>query len=386
MPIPTNAAVQWNPIGGGGMLSSIPNDALPVLRPRMPRADALLPYLQRIDDRRAYSNFGPLVTELEARLAHRLGVDPDCVVTVANGTAGLTLALQSVVEAPKGYCLIPSWTFVATAHAVAAAGLTPFLVDVDEGSWALTPDIARDALARIDGPVAAVMPVAPFGAPMDTDAWDHFTAQTGVPVVIDAAAGHDTVRAGTSLAVVSLHATKILGAGEGGYVVGRQPDAIVRIKQRSNFGFYGSRDAQIIGTNAKMSEYHAAVGLAAMDAYASDLAGFRAVAAAYRERLTRQQRVGFQAGFGSEWCGSVCVARFFGADQRRIMSRLETVGISSRAWWGTGVHAQTAFAGLPRLPLPVTEMLAQETLGLPYFVDMTDTDVERVCRIIEVAI
>ncbi|WP_294331434.1 DegT/DnrJ/EryC1/StrS family aminotransferase [uncultured Sphingomonas sp.] len=386
MPIQTNAAVQRSPIGGGPFLASVTSDAIPVSRPRMPRTDALLPYLQRIDDRRAYSNFGPLVTELEARLAHRLGVDPDCVVTVANGTAGLTLALQSVVEVPTGYCLIPSWTFVATAHAVTAAGLTPFLVDVDEGSWALTPDIARDALTRIDGPVAAVMPVAPFGAPMDTDAWDRFTEQTGVPVVIDAAAGHDTVCAGTSLAVVSLHATKILGAGEGGYVVSRRPEVIVRIKQRSNFGFYGSRDAQTVGANAKMSEYHAAVGLASMDAYARDIAGFRAVAAAYRDRLGRQQRVGFQAGFGSEWCGSVCVARFFGADQKRIMSRLETVGISSRAWWGTGVHAQTAFAGLPRLPLPVTEMLAQETLGLPYFVDMTDTDVERVCRIIEVAI
>jgi dTDP-4-amino-4,6-dideoxygalactose transaminase len=384
MPIQTNAEVQWNAMGSGAILS--PTHDVPVSRPRMPRAESLMPYLQRIDDRRTYSNFGPLVTELETRLAQRLGMDPDCVITVANGTAGLTLALQSVVEAPKGYCLIPSWTFVATAHAVSAAGLTPFLVDVDEGSWALTPEIARDALTRIDGPVAAVMPVAPFGAPMDTEAWDRFTEQTGVPVVIDAAAGHDAVRVGTTPAVVSLHATKILGAGEGGYVVCRRQDVIVRIKQRSNFGFYGTRDAQTVGTNAKMSEYHAAVGLAAMDAYSSDIAGFRAVAAAYRERLARRQWVGFQAGFGSEWCGSVCVARFVGADQQRIMSRLDAVGLSSRAWWGAGVHAQTAFAELPRLPLPVTEMLAQETLGLPYFVDMTDTDVERVCRVIEHAL
>lgn len=387
MPNPTNAAVQWKlaGTGTGPALAPVPANDIPVSRPRMPRTEALIPYLQRIDDRRTYSNFGPLVAELEARLARRLGVDPACVVTVANGTSGLTLALQAVVTEPKGYCLIPSWTFVATAHAVSASGLTPFLVDVDEGSWALTPEIARDALAQIDGAVSAVMPVAPFGAPMDTDAWDRFTEQTGVPVIIDAAAGHDTVRAGVSPAVVSLHATKILGAGEGGYVVSHRADVIARIKQCSNFGFHGSRDARSLATNAKMSEYHAAVGLAAMDAYAGDIANYRAVAAAYRERLSRQQRVGFQAGFGSEWCGSVCVARFFGADRQRITSRLEAVGISSRAWWGTGVHAQTAFAGMPRLPLPVTEMLAQETLGLPYFVDMTETDVERVCRIIEYA-
>lgn len=383
MRMQTNTAVHRKATGGKAVLSVVPTKNLPVLRPRMPPAEALLPYLQRIDERRSYSNFGPLVAELETRLAQRLGVDPDCIATVANGTAGLTLALHAVVGGAKGYCLIPSWTFVATAHAVSSAGLTPFLVDVDEESWALTPEIARDALKRIDGPVVAVMPVAPFGAPMDVGAWDRFTEETGVPVVIDAAAGHDAVRVGTSPAVVSLHATKILGAGEGGYVVCRRPDAIADIKQRSNFGFYGTRDARMVGMNAKMSEYHAAVGLAAMDAYSVDLEGFRAVAEAYRERLGRRQQIAFQAGFGSEWCGSVCVARFFGADQRRLMSRLDAVGISSRAWWGAGVHLQTAFAELPRLPLPVTEVLARETLGLPCYVDMTDTDVERVCRVIE---
>lgn len=359
--------------------------AVPVARPRMPRAEALLPYLKRIDDCRTYSNFGPLVSELEARLAQRLHVDPACVVTVANATSGLTLALQTIIGEPGGFCLIPSWTFVATAHAVSAAGLTPFLVDVDEGSWALTPDIARAALAKVAGHVAAVMPVAPFGAPMDIDAWDRFTEETGIPVVVDAAAGHDAVRVGHSPAVVSLHATKILGAGEGGYVVCRDPDLIIGIKQRSNFGFHGARNAEVVGVNAKMSEYHAAVGLASMDSYSADIEGFRAVAAAYRDRLARRQWVGFQVGFGSEWCGSVCVARFIGADQQRIIARLDAIGVGNRAWWGAGVHAQTAFSELPRLPLPVTEMLAQETLGLPYFVDMTDTDVERVCRVIEYA-
>jgi dTDP-4-amino-4,6-dideoxygalactose transaminase len=112
---------------------------LPVAHPRMPRAAALLPYLERIDANRNYTNFGPLVTELEARLAKRLGVDPGCLVSVANATAGLTLALRSAAGDRPGVCLIPAWTFVATAHAVAAAGFTPHLADVDEDSWALTP-------------------------------------------------------------------------------------------------------------------------------------------------------------------------------------------------------------------------------------------------------
>jgi dTDP-4-amino-4,6-dideoxygalactose transaminase len=353
---------------------------IPVARPRMPAAEMLLPYLQRIDANRTYSNFGPLIAELEGRLADRLGVDPACLVTVSNGTAGLILALQSVAGGRRGVCLIPSWTFVATAHAVAAAGFTPCLVDVDEESWALTPAIALEAVSRIDGPVAAVMPVAPFGAPMDIAAWDRFTALTGIAVVVDAAAGHDTVTAGETPAVVSLHATKILGAGEGGYVVCRDPALIVEVKRRSNFGFYGTRNSEVVATNAKMSEYHAAVGLASMDAYEADTARVRSVAQAYRRGLAARADISFQPGFGTDWCGSVLVARFADGDCAKITARLRDAGIDSRAWWGAGVHSQTAFAGLQRLPLPATEILSRETLGLPFFVDMTEAQVSHVCE------
>lgn len=349
---------------------------IPIARPRMPKVDALLPWLRQIDDNRNYTNFGPLVSQLENRLAARVGADPACVITVSNATSGLTLALQAVAGGRPGVCLIPSWTFVATAHAVAAAGFTPFLVDVDEASWAMTPFSALEAVARIDGPVAAVMPVAPFGAPIDVAAWDRFTALTGIPVVIDAAAGHDTVGIGDTPCVVSLHATKILGAGEGGYVVTRRTDLVTEIKKRSNFGFYGSRDAQVAAFNAKMSEYHAAVGLAAMDAYADDTADFRAVARLYRDRLGDGA---LQAGFGPDWIGSVCVARFAGDDAGRIATQLAHAGIDSRAWWGDGVHSQTAFADLPRLSLATTDLLARETLGLPFHVDMAEADVLRVC-------
>lgn len=356
-----------------------------VARPRMPGAGAILPYLARIDANRMYSNFGPLVSELETRLAQRLGVDPACVVTTSNATVGLTLALRSAAQGRAGVCLMPSWTFVATAHAVTAAGFTPFLVDVELESWALTPAIALDAIARIDGPVAAVMPVAPFGAPVDVAAWDSFTAVTGIPVILDAAAGHDTVQAGDTPAVVSLHATKILGAGEGGYVVCKQRGLIKDIKTRSNFGFNGSRNAEVAGLNAKMSEYHAAVGLAAMDRYDEDIAHFKAVAQAYRHQLANRADIAFQPGFGPDWCGSVIVARFVGGDQADIAARLQANGVDSRLWWGEGVHRQAAFEALDRLPLPVTERLARETLGLPFFSDLALDDITRVCSLIDAA-
>lgn len=118
--------------------------------PRMPDADALLPYLRRIDAARYYSNFGPLVQEFEARIAASLGVDPASVTSVANGKSAMTIALRAAAPLRGRFCMMPSWTFSTTAHAAREAGMKPFFVDVAHESWALTPEIAGAALRRAD--------------------------------------------------------------------------------------------------------------------------------------------------------------------------------------------------------------------------------------------
>lgn len=353
---------------------------IPVARPLMPPAEALLPYLRRVDANRTYTNFGPLVTELETRLARRLDISPECIVTVSNATVGLTLALQAVAKGQSGICLIPAWTFVATAHAVVAAGLEPVLLDVDEQTWAITPDAVHAAISKVEGRVAAVMVVAPFGAPLDVNVWDEFTATTGIPTIVDAAAAHDTVQVGYSPSVVSLHATKVLGAGEGGYVVSRDPRLIVDVKKRSNFGFYGSRNAQVEAQNGKLSEYHAAVGLASMDCYGDTVGRFKRIAQQYRSTLHARGYAELQEGFGESWIGSVCVVRFRHRDQQAIAKSLSTKGIDSRAWWGDGIHNQSAFQNLKRFDVSTTDRLSKETLGLPFFVDMTCSEVDAVAE------
>src|SRR6202041_975237 len=95
---------------------------IPIARPRLPTRAAIAPYLDRIDAARWYANHGPLVREPETRLAARLG-ERTAVTTVANGTVALTLALQAAGAKPGTLCLMPAWTFVATAHAAMAAGL-----------------------------------------------------------------------------------------------------------------------------------------------------------------------------------------------------------------------------------------------------------------------
>jgi dTDP-4-amino-4,6-dideoxygalactose transaminase len=351
---------------------------LPVMRPRLPTAQDVLPYLHRMDRSRIYSNFGPLSGEFEARVAAHFGVPGDSVMTVANATLGLAIALAAQEVRPGTLCAIPAWTFVASAQAAVMAGLVPFFVDVDPLTWALDPSAAAAVVKQAPGDVGAVMPVAPFGQPIDGGAWDRFRTTTNLAVVIDAAAGFDSLTPTRTPAVVSMHATKVLGVGEGGFVICDDTALIRSIRTRANFGFYSTREAVVPALNAKMSEYHAAVGHAALDGWSRARADWMAVASVYRERLAGSHTVRVQNGFGETWVSSVCVLSLEEPSAQCLESRLHSAGIETRRWWGGGAHAHRATVHLPRTAVPVTEHLAQSTIAVPFFPDMEPADVQRV--------
>lgn len=357
---------------------------IPVMRPRLPSVKTLAPYLEKIDSGRIYSNFGPLSDAFEDRLSARYALSNGTVSAVANATLGLTLALAAQDARPGTLCVMPAWTFVASAHAAVMAGLTPYFVDVDAETWALDPQEVANGLAQAPGPVGAVMPVAPFGRPIDIAAWERFRARTGLPVVIDAAAGFDALTPGAVPAVVSLHATKILGTGEGGFVVSTDAAFKQQIRARSNFGFAGTREAMMLAANAKFSEYHAAVGLAALDEWDETRDQWLAVARNYRIALSASNQIGYQLGNGRDWIATTWVLSFVDAD--RVEAALAKAGIETRRWWGQGAHAHKATMKFPRTSLPRTAALARSTLGLPFYRDLGYEQVQQIADIVATAL
>ena len=355
---------------------------IPVMRPKLPVAERLVGYLRRIDASRLYSNYGPLACSLEDRLAEHYGLATGTVTTVANATLGLALTLAAQGAKRGALCVMPAWTFVASAHAAVSAGLIPYFVDVDPESWALDASAVVDEIARAPAPVGAVMPVAPFGRPVDISAWDAFRAKTGVPVVVDAAAGFDGLVPGQTPAVVSLHATKVLGTGEGGFVICDDPALIRGVRRTSNFGLDPNRQATTAATNAKMSEYHAAVGHAALDEWAEARAAWMAVAGAYRRALAGSNRIRLQEGLGETWVSSTCVLRAADSAAIRIEGALAVAGIETRHWWGRGAHLHPATMQFPRGRLPVTETLAKVTFGVPIYRDLGLGEVGRIAEVI----
>lgn len=361
-----------------------PAAPLTAARPLLPRADEILPYLERIDGQRWYSNFGPLIMEFEARLAARFTGGAQ-VTTVSNATQGLTLALKAMDLEP-GLIAIPSWTFVATAHAVLQAGLTPWMLDVDAESAMLEPAAVRARLASAPGPVRAVIPVAPHGQMVDLAAWRAFRAETGLPVLVDAAAAFDMAVDAALPIVVSLHATKAMGIGEGGFLATADAELAARFRELTTFGFRGSREARLPATNAKLSEYAGAVGLAGLDAWPATRRRFCQAAQRLRLALALTPEVAFQPGWGFSWVSSVCVVGLPPGTADAVEDHLSDEGVDTRRWWGDGCHRNPAFADLPRTDLANTEALARSTLGLPFMVDMTEDETLRVAGALQRAL
>ena len=363
-------------------------NVLPVYRARLPRTESLVPYLERMDANRWYSNRGELVQLLESRLVDLFSCDHARVMSTSNGTAAIESAILATAGRATGdrpLAILPAYTFVATASAVEACGYRPYLVDVDPATWALAPESLTDhpALAR----AGLIVPVAPYGRAIAQEPWIAFQARTNVPVVIDAAAGlegllADPVRfTGEIPVTLSFQSTKAFSCGEGGAVVWSDDDGLKRVAQACNFGFLYKRESTASGMNGKMSEYHAAVGLASLDAWQETCRANGLIADAYRAGA-RTHGIGARLFVAPDIASNYALVHAGStvlADQ--LIAALKDEHIESRRWYGRGLHTEPYWRAVERDRLPVTDHLAPSLVGLPIAPDMRYEDIARVVAI-----
>jgi dTDP-4-amino-4,6-dideoxygalactose transaminase len=203
-------------------------------------------------------------------------------------------------------------------------------------------------------------------------------------VVIDGGASFEAIAndqtrfLGEIPVALSFHATKSFATAEGGCVI--TTDALVSrgVREALNFGFFETRECRIASTNGKMSEYHAAVGLAELDGLPEKLASFRRVARAYQRRLDA-------CGLGDRLLVAPSVASCYAlfrcrhaAEAASVLDSLATSRIESRFWYGHGLHRQPYYAGVLRDALPLTEAIAPLVVALPIAPDLSETAIERV--------
>ena len=341
-------------------------ELLPVMRPKMPGLDRVIPYLESMNDRRVFSNFGPLVTKAERRIASWLDVDASCVVLVANATQGLVGALEN---SEMHTWETPVYTFAATAQSVLQAGRTLRFQDIDRDSW-----IAQSGQGTETSAPGGVLPVVPFGANVDLNRWADREY-----VIVDAAASLGNPPASmqtlkpTWAVVFSLHATKVLPAGEGGVVVCGSAERAERFRSWTNFGFASDRSAVGRGTNAKMSEIAGAYVNASLDEWAQTRQEWLTI----REFASNiAQELGIQptALPGDEVSPYWVVQLKDQSERDHVERNLHLNGMETRRWWPTLLTQMSAFQGFADQGFPNAKHVSETILGLPFHREMTSRD------------
>jgi len=236
---------------------------IPVTKPHLPEIGRYISYIERCYENNQLTNNGPLVQELKARLEDYLGVQN--LLLVANGTLALQVAYK--VLGVSGKAITTPFTFVATSSSLKWEGIEPIYADIDGESLNLSPEKTREAL---DPEVTALVPVHVYGNPCDVEAFDRIAQEHDLKVIYDAAHAFGVRLNGKSIlqwgdaATLSFHATKVFHTVEGGAIIFKKKKDYDRACRLINFG-YEAGEVVDEGINAKMSEFHAAMGLCMLD-------------------------------------------------------------------------------------------------------------------------
>ena len=360
---------------------------IPLNRPLLPSLDKLSPYLKEIDRNRYYTNFGPLNDLFTQRLEGwflKNNQDKYHVVTCSSATSGLELAISSLNLPPQSKILIPAFTFIATATAVLRMGHIPIAGDCDFESWLMTPGIADAVLSKCA--FDAIIPVSAFGVPYERGIWSCWTKKTGIPVIVDAAGAFGTQMPEDGiLTVYSLHATKALCAGEGGLIVTNDEELASPLKALTNFGIgVHAQYPNIAGSNTKLSEYHCAVGLASLDEFESQSMTRRNLISSYLHEIKKlpKDTLIHQNGIEKVMAPTIFAVLAKNEDHRLdIENDFSEKEIGYRRWYQP---LTTRSPWLPpilnALETPNSINIEKRLIGLPFYVDLTPSEIDLIVK------
>ncbi len=368
-------------------------EPLHVGRPSVRNRKAFLRRVEAMLDTRWLTNNGPYVVDLEERIAARVGVN-HCVI-VSSGTTALSLLARAAKL--KGEVIVPSFTFVATAHALDWLGLVPVFCDIDADTWTLDASACEAAI----GPsTSAIIGVHTFGSPCDVTALRAMADRHNLPLFFDAAhafgCSHDGRQIGSfgSAEVFSFHATKVFHTFEGGAVTTNDEALAAELRLLRNFGFRGFDDVGGPGINGKMPEISAAMGLANLEVFDLTVDANRATFQQYRECLSGIPGLLLREHATEDrrnWhyiVVEIADEGAFGLNRDALARVLAAENVQARRYFFPGVHAMEPYRS--RDPeagerLPQTVRASARSLVLPAGPEISRDHVERVCAVIRAA-
>lgn len=352
---------------------------IPVTKPFLPKQADFKSYVSSIWARQWLTNNGPLVNELELKLQQYLELPH--LLYVTNGTIALQLAIQALEV--KGEIITTPFSFVATTSSIVWQGCKPVFVDIDEDTLNIDPNKIE---AAITSNTSAILATHVFGNPCDIEAIDRIAKKHGLKVIYDAAHCFGTKYKGKSIfaygdvSTTSFHATKLFHTIEGGAVFTQNPDTLKRMALMRNFGYSGVDTFSEIGTNAKNSEFHAAMGLCNLKHIDQILSKRKELSQHYEMRLNKIEAQ-FQVIQADTEFNYAYYPVIFRSEEIMLdcMKQLELVQVYCRRYFYPSLSALPYIA---KVNMPICDSISKRIMCLPLYHTLTSADQDLVVRII----
>lgn len=359
-------------------------------RPNLGSQEMFASFVQKIWDTKVLANNGPIAQEFEAELARFLGVKH--VLVVCNGTVALELAARAL--GLRGEVIVPSFTFIATAHCLKWQEITPVFCDVDP----ITHTVDPKQLERLITPnTTGILGVHLWGQPCAVEQLQDFATKHNIKLFFDAAHAFGCSYKGRKIGnfgdceVFSFHATKFFNACEGGAIATNDDELARKIKLMRNFGFVGYDNVQHIGTNGKMIELSAAMGITNLSQVPVFVARNRENYEVYREGLSNVPGIDLfeykapLCEYNYQYIVLLVDEKRYGLRRDQLVCILTAENLSARRYFYPGCHRMQPYKALfpnANLLLPVTEMLCERAVCLPTGTSISLEEIKTACELI----
>lgn len=366
--------------------------ALHVGRPNIGDRARLTARIDDMLDRRWLSNDGVYLREFEQAVARKLGVQ-HCVAT-CNGTVALEIAIRAL--GLSGEVIVPSFTFVATAHALQWQQITPVFCDVDRRTHTLDPECVE----RLVTPrTTAIIGVHLWGEAHHVEALEEIAARRGLKLMFDAAHAFGCSYGGRMIGnfgnaeIFSFHATKFLNTFEGGAICTNDAALAEKSRLMRNFGFIGYDEVIYIGTNGKMTEVAAAMGLTGLESIDEFIAVNTANYRTYVHELadTRgvsQRKYDESRSQNYQYIVAEIDEAAAGITRDALIEILHAENVVARRYFYPGCHNMEPYRTLyPQAgaTLPITTQVARSVVVLPTGTSVGEDDIRKICDVIRFA-
>jgi len=369
------------------------DEKLHVGRPNIGDRQRFLDLMNDMIDRRWFTNEGPYVKELEKKIAEYIGVK-HCIA-MCNGTIALEIAIRALEL--KGEVIVPSFTFIATAHSLQWQEITPVFCDIDHRTHHLNP---KSVKKMITPRTSGILGAHTWGRPCNIEALSDIAQQHHLKLLFDAAhafaCSYDGKMIGNfgSVEVFSFHATKFFNTLEGGAVVTNDDELAKKIRLMKNFGFAGYDNVIYIGTNGKMNEASAAMGLTNLESLDEFIVINRRNYECYNSLLNDIPGIKLRQYNDHEKQNYQYIILEVdeseaGLSRDELLKVLHAENVLARRYFYPGCHRMEpyrSFSPHSHLLLSETEKVSQCVLVLPTGTSVSPDQISIICSIIRTAV